>query len=212
LWKTKKKFIMQKVCISFSNYTDVNFAKKGEFISTSLTGNASFTKLVPTLPEVKAAVTKYSDALALAATKDRVAVAQKNKTRQELDAILKQLGLSVMTQANGDEKVLVSSGFTLTKTREARYITNPGNVTLSNGITSGAMVSSVKAVTGSKSYVHQIASTLPVDDSVWASNTSSTSSYVFTNLTPGKQYWVRVAVIGARGQVAYSNVGSWYAQ
>jgi hypothetical protein len=207
-----KNKTMKKVCISFSNYTDVNFRKKAEFISTSLTGNASFTKLVPTLPEVKTAATKYSDALALAATKDRVAVAQKNKTRLELDAILKQLGLSVMTQANGDEKVLVSSGFTLTKTREARYITNPGNVTLSNGITSGTMVSAVKAIAGSKSYVHQIAGTPPADDTMWTSNTSSTCSYVFNNLVPGKQYWVRVAVIGARGQMAYSSVGSWYAQ
>ena len=126
--------------------------------------------------------------------------------------MLRQLGLSVMAQANGDEKTLVTSGFTLTKTREPRYITNPGNVVLSNGITSGTMVSTVKAVKGGKSYVHEIATTLPVDDTVWTTNTSSTSSFVFSNLTPGKQYWVRVAVIGARHQKAYSTVSTWYAQ
>lgn len=203
---------MQKVSISFNPYTDVNFGKKGQFIVTSLTGNTSFTKLVPALPDVKTAVTKYTDALALAGNKDRVAIAEKNKSRIELEGMLRQLGLSVMAQANGDEKTLVTSGFTLTKTREPRYITNPGNVMLSNGITSGTMVSAVKAVKGGKSYVHEIATTLPVDDTVWTSNTSSTSSFVFSNLTPGKQYWVRVAVIGARSQKAYSTVSTWYAQ
>lgn len=203
---------MKKVCISFSNYTDVNFRKKGEFITTSLTDNPAYVNLVPTLEEVQAAVTRYSTALAAAINKDRVAIAEKNKSRIELDAILKQLGLSVMTQANGDDATLTSSGFTLAKNREARYIMNPGNVTLSNGITSGSMVSSVKTGTGIISYVHEIASTLPVDESSWATNTSSTSSFVFKNLTPGKQYWVRVAVIGARGQKAYSNVGTWFAQ
>ena len=203
---------MKKVSISFSPFTDVNFSKKGQFIVTSLTDNTSFIDLVPALADVKAGVTKYADALALAGNKDRVAIAEKNKSRLELEAMLKQLGLSVMAQANGDEKTLVTSGFTLTKTREPRYITNPGNVILSNGITSGTMVSTVKAVKGGKSYVHEIATTLPADDTVWTTNTSSTSSFVFSNLTPGRQYWVRVAVIGARKQKAYSTVSTWYAQ
>ena len=203
---------MKKVCISFSNYTDVNFRKKGEFISTSLTDNPAYVNLVPALEEVRAAVTRYSAALAAAVNKDRVAIAEKNKSRIALDAILKQLGLSVMSQANGDEATLAGSGFTLAKNREARHIMNPGNVTLSNGITSGSMVSSVKTGAGIISFVHEIASAPPIDDSSWATNTSSTSSFVFKNLTPGKQYWVRVAVIGARGQKAYSNVGTWFVQ
>lgn len=203
---------MKKICISFSAFSDVNFKKKGEDIYASLFNNAAYTNLVPTLPELDASVNKFSAALAAAATYDRVAVAEKNKCRGELDAILRQLGFCVMTQANGDEAILVSSGFTLAKTREPRHITNPGNVTLSNGITSGAMVSAVKPVAGGKSYVHEIVSILPIVGTVWVSSTSSTSVFVFNNLVPGKQYWVRVAVIGARGQMAYSNVATKFAQ
>jgi hypothetical protein len=203
---------MKKVSISFRPYSDVNFGKKSQFIVTSLTGNTSFPELVPALPEVKTATTKYTDALAVAGNKDRVAIAEKNKCRRELEAMLRQLGLSVMAQANGDEKTLITSGFTLTKTREVRHITNPGNVKLSNGITSGTLVSTVRAVDGGKSYVHEIATTLPTEDTVWSANTSSASSFVFTNLVPGKQYWVRVAVIGSRRQKAYSTVSTWFAQ
>ena len=203
---------MKEISLSFGKYADVNFQQKSQDIYDSLFGNDKYTNLVPTLPEVKAALEIYTTNLAAAATKDRDAVALKNKSRGTMEGILKQLGMSVMTQANGDEATLISSGFTLTKTREPNYITNPGYVTLSNGITTGEMVSSVKAVAGSKSYIHQISGEPPVDDTVWENHNTSASKFVFNNLVPGKQYWVRVCVIGSRGQKAYSTVSSWFAQ
>jgi len=203
---------MKKISIYFNNFTDVNFQKKGNNIYDSLNGNVLFSNLVPPLPDVKIALDKYAADLAAAATFDRNAVARKNKSRGELDAVLKQLGLSVMAEANGDETMLISTGFTLTKQREPRYIINPGNVMLSNGITSGQMVSTIKAIPAGTGYVHEIASEFPANDSMWATNTSSTSKFVFNNLIPGKQYWVRVAVIGSRNQKAYSNVATWFAQ
>jgi hypothetical protein len=203
---------MKKVSISFDKFGDVNFQQKSQFIYGSLNGNPWYVNLVPALPEVKMAIDKYATDLAAAATRERNAVALKNQSRTVLEGLLKQLGLSVMTEANGDEAALVSSGFTLNKDREPSYITNPGNVTLSNGITSGQMISSIKVVAGGKSYVHEIASELPVDESMWVSHTSSASKFVFNNLVPGKQYWVRVAVIGSREQKAYSTVGTMFAQ
>ena len=203
---------MKEISLSFGKYADANFQQKSQDIYDSLFGNDKYANLVPTLPEVKAALEIYTTNLAAAATKDRDAVALKNKSRSTMEGILKQLGMSVMTEANGDEATLISSGFTLTKTREPNYITNPGNVTLSNGITTGQMVSSVKAVAGSKSYIHQIAGELPADDTGWENHNTSASKFVFNNLVPGKQYWVRVCVIGSRGQKAYSTVSSWFAQ
>ena len=203
---------MKRVSIYFNNYTDVNFQKKGNDIYDSLNGNELFTNLAPPLPEVRLALDKYMADLAAAATYDRNAIAWKNKSRGGLDAVLKQLGLSVMTEANGNEAMLITSGFTLSKQREPRYITNPGNVTLSNGITSGQMVSTIKAVAGGMSYVHEITSQFPVDETMWVANATSASKFVFNNLVPGKQYWVRVAVIGGRNQKAYSNVATWFAQ
>jgi len=203
---------MKTVCISFSKFTDVNFLKKGEFIYSSLNGNPLYVTLALLLPILKTALEKYAIDLAAAATSDRVAVAQKNKSYSELLVVLKELGLAVMAEAKGDETMLVSSGFTLAKEREARYIYNPGNVILSNGITSGQMISMVKAVNGAKSYIHEISSSMPGEETTWVSTTSSSSKFVFENLIPGKQYWVRVAVVGSRNQIAYSNTGNWFAQ
>lgn len=203
---------MKKANISFSAFTDVNFRKKAELIYLSLDGNEFFTNLMPTLEILQASISNYNLALAAAAHSDRVAVAEKNRCRRELDALLRQLGMSVMTQANGQESVLVSSGFTLNKTPESRFITNPGNVILTKGITSGQMISTVKAVNGGISYLHEICDALPTEETKWTSHSSSTCNFVFTNLTPGKQYWVKVGVIGARGQKAFSNIATWHAQ
>jgi hypothetical protein len=203
---------MKTIRISFKQFSDPGFRKKAENIYDSLKENPVYAALAALIATVKVALDKYSADLAAAVTNDRDAVAQKNKSRAELADLLRQLGLAVMAEAKGDHADLVSSGFTLAKDRETRYITNPGNVTLSQGISTGMLVSSVKPVTGAKSYVHQIATELPTDDSMWTSITSSSSKYVFEKLTPGKQYWVRVAVIGSRNQIAYSNVATWFAQ
>ena len=203
---------MRKICLSFTNFTEVNFLKKGQFIYTSLDGNPSYTTLAALLVVLKIALDKYAADLAAAATNDRNAISQKNKSMAELDALLKQLGLAVMAEAKGDETTLTSSGYTLAKEPEAIYIFNPGNVTCMQGISSGQMISMIKAMNGAKSYVHQIADEFPDDESKWVSVTTSSCKHVFTNLIPGKQYWVRVAVIGSRKQIAYSTVATWFAQ
>jgi hypothetical protein len=202
----------QKISLSFIKYSDADFQTKAAFILTSMTGNPAFTTPVPTLAEVQAAVTKYSEDLTAAAGLGRNNVAQKNKSRSDLEGLLAQLGMYVMFVANGDAAILTSSGYTLTKMPEPAYISNPGNVTLENGVTSGEMVGSVKNVNTAKLYFHEIADQLPTQDTAWTRNQSSRSRYVFTGLTPGKQYWVRVAAAGTGEQIAYSTIATLFVQ
>jgi Fibronectin type III domain len=202
----------QKINLSFSKYTDAEFENKVAYILTSMTANPAFPTPIPALADVQTALTKYSADLVAAATLDRVAVANKNQSRAQLELLVKQLGMYVMYIANGDAAILTSSGFTLSKQPEPRYITNPGNVTLSNGLSSGELVASVEAVAGAKSYVYQIVSAEPTDTTVWESTTVTRSKYTFTGLLPGKRYWIRVAAAGRDEQVAYSPVTSQYVQ
>lgn len=203
---------MKKISISFDRYSDINFQKKGQFIYDSMKDNTIYAELATAVAGVKTSLDAYIQNLQAAESKDRNAVALKNESRQQLTALLKPLGLNVMAIANGNEPALVSSGYSLVKRPEPRYITNPGNVTLSQGLSSGEMISAVAAVAGAKSYVHQITTEYANDQTVWVSNTSSTSRFLFTNLIPGKQYWVRVAVIGSRNQVVYTSAATWFAQ
>jgi hypothetical protein len=137
-------------------------------------------------------------------------VATKNERRKELTVLYVQLGLYVMYVANGNVEILVSSGYQLAKQREPIYITNPGPVILSNGVTSGELQASVTSVKGSKTFLFQYSESEPNDNTVWTSQTSTRKSYVFKGFTPGKKYWVRVAVTGSGEQIAYSTVSSQF--
>lgn len=201
-----------KVIINYSKLTDANLLSKAEHILQSMTGNPDFPSPVPTLADVQTAVTKYSADLVLAQGLGKVNIANKNQSRMELEKLLAQLGMFVMFVANGDEAMLVGSGFTLAKTPEPGYITNPGNVSLTNGNTSGVLVSAVKGQRAVKSYLHQITGDPPTEATVWTSNATSRSRFVFTNLQPGKQYWIRVAAVASNDQIAFSPVASQFAQ
>ena len=201
-----------KLSISFTRYSDADFENKAQYVIACMTGNTAFVDPIPALADIKAALTKFSKDLLLSLGKDRILVPEKNKSRKQLELLLGQLGLYVMFVAVGDEAILASSGFSLTKDREPRYITNPGNVTLSNGVTSGEMLATVKKVKGATGYLYEITYIEPTDTTVWTSNTGSKSRFIFKTLIPGKRCWVRVAAIGAGNQIAYSPIASQYAQ
>jgi len=201
-----------KINLSFSPYTDANMLKKANQVATSVGSNpAVFVSPLPWLPNLGDAIESYSTNLTAATDLGRVNVSNKNQSRIVLTEALVQLGRYVTLIAAGDENILVLSGYTVAKEPQPRHLDNPGTVTLSNGITSGSLVSFVKRG-NANSYSHEIADTLPTESTVWEKFASGNCQYTFTNLTPGKQYWVRVAAIGYRNQVAYSPVATQFVQ
>lgn len=203
---------LPRLTTSFSAYSDANLETKAQAILASMTGNLYFPDPVPNIAELQTAITNYSNALIAAASLGRDNVASKNACRKLLVTALVQLAAYVTYAANGNETALISSGFTLAKNPEPRYITNPGSVTLSNGVTAGQLVSSVPRVNGASSYLHEICAEQPTEQTVWTSNASSRSQFVFKGLLPGKKYWVRVGALGSGDQLAYSPVASQFAQ
>lgn len=203
---------IQKISLSFSSFTDGNFATKARFILDSLTGNAAFATPTPTLVVVEGDYSNYNTARMAAEGLGRVNVAEKNQFRKALEVILAQLGRYVMFAANGNAVKLASSGYSLTKMPEVQHLPGTGNATLINGKTSGQLIVFIKRPKGSTSFVHDISEEMPTENTVWVTVASSRSRYTFTNLQPGKQYWVRVGAIGANDQLVYSPVASQYVQ
>lgn len=183
---------------------------KATYIVESMTGNPSFPDPVPTLAEVQAAVDVYNTKLLAAAGLGRVNVAEKNEARVTLEQMLYKLGLWVLFMANGVDAILVSSGFTLTKDKQPRNLEKPGDVTLAYDITSGTLISSIPKGNGT-GFIHEISDVAPAGNTVWKSFPASTSHFTFSQLTPGQQYWVRIAMVGSRKQIAYSNVATQFA-
>ena len=201
-----------KILTNLGKYADANLKDKSVYITTSMTGNPFFESPIPSITEVQGAVKAYSNALEAAAGLDRVKVAEKNQARKVLLGLLTQLGLYVMSVANGDAYMLTSSGFTLAKTPEPGKLANPGTVTLSSGVTSGQMVSSIKRTKYARVYSYEIADKYANDVGNWTATHTTTSKHVFNGLVPGKQYWVRVAAIGTANQVTYSPISTMFVQ
>ncbi len=201
-----------KIVLGFTRFTDADFDTLARHIDDSLDSNPNFPVLNPDGAIRSAAVIAYTQSLAVAEGLGRVNVAEKKANRKLLEGILKQTGLDVMNIANGNEATLATSGFPFVKPADSKPMGNPGNVTISNGTTSGELVVFVKAVEKAKSYLHEITDIQPGENTAWTTSFSTSCKYAFKSLQPGKQYWVRVGAVGTKQQVTYSPVSTQFAQ
>ena len=199
-----------KLNLSTSGFSDADFLRKAEYVMTCLTGNTSFPSPVPPLADLSDAIEAFSQSLLGADAGNHGLVAAKNERRMELNAVYVQLGMYVMYIANGSVELLTQSGYPVSKEPEPIYISNPGNVTLVNGVTSGQLDASVAAVKGCKLYLFQLTESDPTEETVWDSHTCSRRKYSFKSLVPGKKYWVRVAATGSGNQITYSTIASQF--
>jgi hypothetical protein len=125
--------------------------------------------------------------------------------RETLGSLLLQLSNSVMTTANGDKAMLISSNFDLAKEGSNTPIDKPASIELMDGKNAGELVVKVPAVKGAKGYTPQFTSDPLTASSEWTQVMTTTSKYTFTNLNSAKKYWVRVAAVGPYNQVVYSD-------
>lgn len=194
-----------KLNTGFNPQTDSQFQTFSESINTSMTGNVNFPNPIPDLAVVDAAVQEFNIALTNAQTRDRNAVALKNKARQNLNGLLVQLANWVMAVANGDRAMLVSSGYELTKEADTTPLTKPVNIQLADGPNAGELVVKVDRDKRAQGYIHQYTLDPLTDGSQWTQAMSTTSKYTFKNLGASQKYWCRTAAVGAYGQVVYSD-------
>jgi hypothetical protein len=204
--------VVKKATLSFKKLSDSGFLGKSKEVQTSMTGNANFANPDPAMTEVDKAVADYEDAFIAAQNLGRVNVAKKNEARLALTNVLTQLVVYVNFIAKGNVAVLLSSGFVITKDREAKKIGTAGVVTLKNGKSSGELIAAIQSAGNGASYEFNITDLMAGDKTVWISTPSKKSKFTFTNLIQGKQYWVKVAVVGAGNQLSYSDVVSIFVQ
>ena len=191
-------------------FPDAVFLTKARYVLDQMTDNSNFLNPAPPLSDLAAAIQAFSDAMVASDAGTHSMVAAKNERRKELTAVYVQLGLYAMYVAAGNAAILVSSGYPVSKQREPSYITNPGNVTLKQGVTSGELEASVNTVKGTRIYMFQSTDVEPAEGVTWNTQTTTRKAFTFKGLVPGKKYWVRVAVTGAGEQIAYSTIASQF--
>ncbi len=184
----------------YNSWSDKTLATESMKIQTNMADNPFFPTTVPTMDVFSTAAGDFVTSLARAGTRDINAVAAKNAKRDTLIAFCIQLGNSVVTTANGEIELLVSSGLPMRKRPQPVVIGNPTNFRITNGINPGELDLRVDTMKGASSFVFEYTEYPPTDASVWQRTTCSTSRCTISGLTAGKKYWFRVAAIGRKGQ------------
>lgn len=198
-----KKFI-RRVIKSFKRLSDANLLTFAQNVTTSMAAAVtSFPTPVPSLESINSELGNYAELLQTSANRDKVQVQLKNISKFTLNQMLSQLADYVNTTTT-DSAVLASSGFELNKLPQPIIITAPENPTLSDGNGTGRLMFKFKSVKGASSYVYQYTTDETFQESSWVSIPATTTSYTFTGLTKGTNYYCRALAVGSNRQVQAS--------
>jgi hypothetical protein len=201
---------MAKIKLSLSILSIPEKIAKAQQIVNSLTGNASFATLSPSLANITTATndlsTAYSEAQAARQGAKEKTGAQ-NQQENALDQLLTQLAAYVESVAGNNERLILSAGMDM-HAPAAMATDPPGQphaVTPMAGDRDGEIDLSWDMVTGAKSYVID-KSADPVTAASWShAGVSTKSNYTAQGLTSGTRYWFRTAAVNNSGQSGWSD-------
>lgn len=135
---------------------------------------------------------------------DHEQVALMHQAEEELDKVLRKLGLNVDRVADGDEAIILSTGFHLAK--QPAPSERP-EFTAEAGDTPASVWLKRKAVTGASSYVWQyfIGSEVPTDDKWLFAGSTTQASFLMAELPLGAKVWFRVAAVTSAGMQPFTD-------
>lgn len=172
-----------------------------------MTKNSNFAKPIPTVEVAQEAADAFSAALGMCSEGDRLKIAIKNQKRKALLDVLHQWAFYVLLTANGNEAIAISSGFKIGKApAPAPPLAKPEAPSLSSGIDPGEIVCAGKRLAGAISYLHQYATEAMLIENNWQAIPSSKCTCLITNLNSGEKYYFRIAALGSKEQLVYSDV------
>src|SRR5664279_5622044 len=186
------KNFLRKVVKTFKQFADAKLLTFAQNVTTSMANAVVvFPTPAPTLTDVNTAIGNYAELLQLAADRSKVQVVLKNQAKQALLALLSQLADYVNLTGQGDEGVLVQSGFDLNKVPQLASLKAPTRVMVLDGGNSGELLLKFKSVAGASSYLFQYTTNALLPEDGWVSIAATTTSYTFTGLTKGATYYCR---------------------
>lgn len=184
----------------YNTWSDTRLSSEMQKVLAAMTGNTLFPSPSPSMKVFGAAVADYVSQLAKAGTRDANSIAAKNARRNNLIALVVQLGFSVSGTAKGDVEALVSTALPMGKRRQSIVLVPPSNLRVTNGINPAELDIRVDTIKGSRSFGFEYTQDPPTPESVWVKTICATSRCTIKGLEPGKKYWIRTFVTGSKGQ------------
>ena len=195
-----------KIVLNLFSLSDGALEDLGLAVAAAMNGNTHFPEPQPSLTELNDSIKAFSDALALAKSRDKVKVAVKKNMRIALENILRNMANYCIYMARGEREILVSSGFPLNAaTASPKILSVPENFTAQQGRQSGEVVVSVKRVSNASAYL-LLYKPAAAENAEWTHATNSLPSFILNGLETLKLYHFKMGVIGTNGQTVYTDI------
>jgi hypothetical protein len=197
-----------KISISiFSSKKDADLVVASGRVVTSMTGNPDYPSPKPSLDKVEAARDAYVAAVD-ALDRGKLSIARRDKAREPMVQLLRELALYVQQASGGDREKLLGSGYPVQKTRQPAGVPNPPqNLRLRPAKISGQMLARCDRLAAAKSYQWRYASAAAPTTWIQVDPTTTASS-TFENLVPGTIYTVQVRAVSSKGVSDWSDVAT----
>lgn len=192
----------KRLIIDYSARTDTRLDQKADEVLQGMTANTHFPTPTPPLTEVEAARDDYREALTQAASGGKVAVEIKKQKRAALVGLLRTLAQYVQLNSKDDEAIMLSSGFSVSRTASTGPLPKPQNFR-TKVAGKGNIEVSLKKVVGARTYQYEYRKT---GTETWQTLLYSKSKVLLTDLESGIEYEFRVLPIGTSLVREYSNI------
>jgi hypothetical protein len=200
----------KKLALNFLETSDSDLHIMASRVASCMTDNDRFSDPGMLIIELNETNAQYIHSLADSGLGDRAKVAMKNDLRALLIKKLKQIAEFVQNEANGEELLLVSSGFPTMKPTGDIILKEPLDFQIMPGPQPGDMIMKVRRVIGARSYLYQWTPAPLSQDSIWESVVDTRCKKVISGLPLGINYMFRMAAVGPRNQIIYTRPLSRY--
>jgi hypothetical protein len=203
---------LKRILLNFYRLSVAALIVFGRSVVTKMTGNSYFTTPNPALADVTTAIDDMETKAALAKDGSKVAKTSMKKAKKKLVDLLRKEAFYVEGVADGDENILVSSGFELSKDpipsqRDAFFVLK--------GVDIGSVLIGCIAVPNAGAYLwfHSADKNLPVAEKDWILEGASTQrKTTLSNLVPEKTYWFIYRAVTPQGLMEWSDPIQFYVQ
>jgi len=193
------------VLSSYKQDRDSDLTTTSKRIVEKMENNPNFPNPPAALATLKQLLPEYHNAVANAKGRDKEMVAVKRAKKAAVVTLLTELAAYVTLTCNGDEALLLNSGFEISGENGEKRVPVIQKLLVELG-PPGEVTTRVKRVAGARAYMHQYTTEPPGSDTVWISEGSTNAYYTFRGLKSTVRYWFRVVALGPAGQTVYSPV------
>jgi hypothetical protein len=206
----KTKLNIVKAVLGFLGVSDADLVSRLNAVHEGMFNNPAYPTPPVDMTAFKAAIDAYTAAVAAALDGGKTAVTARDKQREGMILMLRQLGHYVEVACKGDMNTFVSSGFVAavrTRTPD-QPVAIPAIASVDQGSNSGQLVVTIKSVPKARHYELESGAVPAGGGAInWTTILVATTkpSTVYSNLTPGGTYSFRVRAFGKLGYSDWSD-------